>query len=528
MGTLRQVLDRKLQLVFAGLAVMAIAVAGITLHTGHFISARLAISQAEQQAMIWRYNGLNILTMGSYSFVKGRVTPEDQREIFNILQTTDTYRMTMLDASGRAFWSSNPKFINTTDNSVELKRTAKTLMLQTRREQVAASNVDRLLLDRTYEPIKPNDMRETTVVYVPVVKRRKLAGALVLHSDATDLVATYNMWSERAAILVAAVLCGFIGFIGWLIFSYARQRRDSELALTCARDEAVEAHREVEEVHQKVMALNRDLHRHMQQLAEAQNEIIRKGKMAQLGQLTATIAHDIRNPLGTVRTAAFLISRKFKDAAPGIEKPIERINSGIARCDGIISELLDFARTNDLSTETLDLDEWLRQQVEEQASRLPAVVDVTFNPGADGTEAEFDPGSMQRVLVNVLSNASEAMVGRGDDPEIYTTANPKIEVSSVVTARGVEIRVADNGPGMSEELKSKVLEPLFTTKNFGVGLGLPAVEKVLQQHGGGLEIESIEGEGTTMIAWFPVTKTESSTSLHGDGRHLKGSFLAVG
>ena len=126
--------------------------------------------------------------------------------------------------------------------------------------------------------------------------------------------------------------------------------------------------------------------------------------------------------------------------------------------------------------------------------------------GAGGRQFTVDSGKLQRALVNLLSNASEAMVGKGNDPSEFTTAEPKIIVSTALTERGVEINVIDNGPGISPENLNKIMQPLFTTKSFGVGLGLPAVEKILEQHGGGLEISSAQGSGTKMVAWFPVAQ----------------------
>lgn len=102
-------IDRKLRLVFFGLALMVVAVAGLSWQGAKFISGQLVSTQAAQRALVWRYNGLNILSMGSFSFIERRISPEDQREIFNILQTTDAYRMVMLDVDGKAFWSSNPR-----------------------------------------------------------------------------------------------------------------------------------------------------------------------------------------------------------------------------------------------------------------------------------------------------------------------------------------------------------------------------------------------------------------------------------
>ena len=146
-------------------------------------------------------------------------------------------------------------------------------------------------------------------------------------------------------------------------------------------------------------------------------------------------------------------------------------------------------------------------QEREQAQKLPSIVKVEFEPGLAGINARFDPSRMYRVIVNFLTNASEAMVGKGDDPAKFATSDPKIVISSAIAKCGIEIACADNGPGIPDEVLSKIREPLFTTKTFGIGLGLPAVEKILDEHGGSLRIETQTGHGTRMTACIP-TKLE--------------------
>ena len=269
---------------------------------------------------------------------------------------------------------------------------------------------------------------------------------------------------------------------------------------------------QLKRVNEEISRLNRDLADNMQKLKEAQDEILRRGRMAQLGQLTATVAHEIRNPLGAVRTASFLLERKLKDKGLGVEQQLQRIANGITRCDNIITQLLDFSRQRSLQIEAVKADEWLGRIVTEEAEKLPAVVAIECQLGLGGMTAEIDPGRMSRVIINLLSNASEAMVGKGDEPDKFTTQEPKIIVATRATARGIEVVVSDNGPGISEDVMQKIMEPLFTTKNFGTGLGLPAVEKILQEHGGGLEIDTTLGSGSTFTAWFPHARPEEAVA----------------
>jgi signal transduction histidine kinase len=212
----------------------------------------------------------------------------------------------------------------------------------------------------------------------------------------------------------------------------------------------------------------------------------------------------LRNPLAAVRTSAFVLDRKIRGRGLGVEQQLQRIDNRVVRCDNIISQLLDFAQIRAAQRKLLDLDTWLAKIVEEEAAKLPAIVTIDCTLALDGLVAAIDPDRMSRSLINLISNASEALVGKGD--ELAGDANfvPSIKINSRRTERGVEIIVADNGPGISAENLLKINEPLFTTKSFGTGLGLPAVEKILEQHEGGLEITSQLGEGACFTAWFPI------------------------
>ena len=247
------------------------------------------------------------------------------------------------------------------------------------------------------------------------------------------------------------------------------------------------------------------------ELAGAHDEILRKTRMAQLGSLTATMAHELRNPLSGIRAAAFLLKKRLAEKIPILKACSSASNRGVVRCDNVISQLLDYSRTGLAQTLEVDLDDWLADTVEEAAQNLPPMVEIECTLGLDGRKLNFDLDRMQTVVTNLISNASEAMVGRSDTSAKTNGQVPRIRIQSRMSPRGVELIVADNGPGITQENLAKVLEPLFTTKNFGTGLGLPTVQNILEQHGGGLDIASTEGEGATFTAWFPVEpQTENS------------------
>lgn len=264
---------------------------------------------------------------------------------------------------------------------------------------------------------------------------------------------------------------------------------------------------DLQTVNDQVTRLNLELSENIKKLKATQEEMVKAGRMAQLGQLTATVAHELRNPLAAVRTSAFVLDRKIKGKGMGVEQQLQRIDNGVVRCDNIISQLLDFARTRPVQRKLVDLDGWLAKVIEEEAAKLPAVVTIECTLGLGGLVAAIDPERMSRSLINLISNASEALVGKGDTLSGSADFVPRIIIKSGRAGRGIEISVTDNGPGISAENLLRIREPLFTTKSFGTGLGLPAVEKILEQHGGGLEIASKPGEGACFTAWFPIIET---------------------
>ena len=357
--------------------------------------------------------------------------------------------------------------------------------------------------------------RATTAVesYVPIVgPGGQIAAVFALATDITPAVA--HLRRDVAIATLACVICLVLLYaLLNLIVSRADrtiawQHDELKLALASATNAESEARAfadRLKDSNASIQTLNHELADSLDKLKDAHEELIRKGKLAHLGQLTATVAHEIRNPLGAVRNAAYIVGRKIDIKALGVDKQFERINNGIKRCDTIISELLDFARSKALSLKTLKLDEWLLATIEEEARTLPKEVVVRCELGLAGVEATFDADRMRRVIINLLSNASEAMTTKG--PTGQVTASPRILVASRQVGDVAEIVVSDNGPGITPENIKKIREPLFTTKSFGVGLGIPAIEKILEQHGGGLGIASEVGHGATFTARFPLRQS---------------------
>lgn len=262
---------------------------------------------------------------------------------------------------------------------------------------------------------------------------------------------------------------------------------------------------ELQRINSEVSRLNSELAANMRQLSDAQDDLIRKGRMEQLGQLTATVAHELRNPLGTVRTSAFLLERKLRDKNLGVESQLDRINKAIVRCDNIITQLLDFSRTRHLECELGDLDKWLTGVVEEEVPKLPAHVEIELILGLESQQVPFDPSRMQRAVINMISNAVEAMEGANDKPS-------RLVISTFSKLGHVSLRITDTGPGIPPDVLARIREPLFTTKSFGTGLGVPAIEQIALLHGGRLDIQSELGSGSSFTVWFPEVQNREMSA----------------
>jgi signal transduction histidine kinase len=305
-----------------------------------------------------------------------------------------------------------------------------------------------------------------------------------------------------AMVICTIALCG--QFMGRLLKRKFVELKKAHIELAQSHEQAITFSQEIQSVNSEMGTLNRQLNENITKLREAQDDALRKGKMAQLGNLTATVAHELRNPLSTVRTSTYLLARKVKDKGLGVEPQLQRINNGVIRCDNIITQLLDFSRSKAVNAEPTVLDVWLEKLIQGEAQKLPELVSIECFFGLGDKLVDLEPGRFERAIINLLSNASEAMVGKGDDPKARFTETPVITITTRLTIRGAEICVTDNGPGISADNLTKVREPLFTTKNFGTGLGISAVEQILEQHGGGLDIDSVEGKGATFTLWLPI------------------------
>jgi len=224
------------------------------------------------------------------------------------------------------------------------------------------------------------------------------------------------------------------------------------------------------------------------ELRATQGELVRKERLSALGQLTATMAHELRNPLSAIRNTLFAVKETAAGKGVDLERPISRVERSVVRCDRIINDLLDYTRVKELHLAELAPDPWIEEVLSEQ--RLPAGIALERNLAADCMIA-VDPERVRRVLINLIDNAAQAM------PE--NAPERMIRVTTALTSDGrFEFVVADTGGGIPPDVLPKVFEPLFSTKSFGTGLGLPMVKQIVEQHDGTITIASEVGKGTSV------------------------------
>ncbi len=230
------------------------------------------------------------------------------------------------------------------------------------------------------------------------------------------------------------------------------------------------------------------------ELAKTRKELVSATRLATLGQLTATVSHELRNPLGSIRTAVFSVAEEVRGHAPLVDRALARAERNIIRCDQIIEELLDYTRTKKPEPKLTDIDPWLGKVLDEQ--NIPEHIELIRNFNA-GVEINVDREQLRRCLINLLTNAFQAML----EPQ---ASQARLTVETLREEGRLAIHVRDTGRGISADKMERIFEPLYTTKGFGIGLGLPVVEQLMKQLDGGVTIKSRLDQGTTASLWLPL------------------------
>lgn len=250
-------------------------------------------------------------------------------------------------------------------------------------------------------------------------------------------------------------------------------------------------------------------------LEQAQAEARRSERLAALGQLSAGLAHEIRNPLGVIKGSAEMLTQKLANSNPLATELAGYISTETNRLSALVTRFLDFARPLHADLTPTDISIVLDRALNDVAQLWKgARVRVEKDYEANLPLVPLDEGLCEQAFVNIVQNAYDAMSAEGGVLRV-TVASTRRNTRERNDVDGVEIRIADSGPGIPAELREQIFNPFVTTKKSGVGLGLSIVSKIVDGHHGSIRIEdaspdSHDKRGACFVIFFPAA-SESAT-----------------
>jgi signal transduction histidine kinase len=264
---------------------------------------------------------------------------------------------------------------------------------------------------------------------------------------------------------------------------------------------------EIMDAQQELEKLNRSLENRVdartRELKSAQDELIKKERLAAIGQMSSVVGHEIRNPLAVINNSIYFIKMKVAAAGmtpdPKVVKHISIIESEVRQANGIIDEILGFARTRELNPKVQSLNTYIEELT--MSFPVPEHIKLVQELTDANPMVNIDSDEMAQALRNLIKNGIEVMPEKGT---LY------IRTAVADEGRMAEIDVEDTGPGIPREALEKIFAPFFTTKARGTGLGLAVVKKVTDRHKGRLEVASTVGSGTCFKIFLPVAEGEKA------------------
>jgi signal transduction histidine kinase len=231
-------------------------------------------------------------------------------------------------------------------------------------------------------------------------------------------------------------------------------------------------------------------------LSEAEAAIRRADRLAALGQLSAGLAHELRNPLGTIKASAEMLARSIPPENDVAREVAGFISTEVDRTNVLVTRFLEFARPQNVRAEPADLTQVLdRAILRLERNSPPYDVTVYKNYAPEIGSLPLDADLMERVFFNLLLNAAQA-----------TPAGGEVTIKTRLAGDMAEISVIDRGSGIDPKDRESIFNPFFTTKPEGVGLGLAIVSKIVDDHGGKMIVESEPQKGSVFRVYLPLQK----------------------
>jgi signal transduction histidine kinase len=310
-----------------------------------------------------------------------------------------------------------------------------------------------------------------TILFTAVAAAAYLSFLLFL-----DWTAVTLEWPE-IGVLVQRVLCLFL--VGNLANLLAEALREQSEKHRRAAEQLAEANRQV---------------------VEAEEAVRRSDRLAALGQLTAGLAHELRNPLGTIKASAEMLSSTLSAENEISREMAGFISSEVDRTNSLVTRFLQFARPLQVKLEKADLTQTLDRAIA-AAERETAGITVYKAYAPEIPPFPLDAELMERVFYNLVVNAAQA-----------SPAGGAVTVKTRINGRNAETLVIDRGSGIDKVHLAQIFNPFFTTKKEGVGLGLAIVAKIVDEHGGKIAVESEPGKGSIFCVSLPMNQTPSQSA----------------
>ena len=242
--------------------------------------------------------------------------------------------------------------------------------------------------------------------------------------------------------------------------------------------------------------------------AEAERGLRRQEALAAVGQAAAQVAHEIKNPLGSIRLGVAMLRDMARDREA--ITTIDLVERGIEHLSKLTLDVTQFSRRRQLALEDVDLSELINESLDLIAEKLrekrtPVERSFTEEP----VQGHWDEDQLRQVFVNLLANAVDA----GPVESAVTVSTERVMLSAVGRGNGeggrqvsgARVTITDRGQGMDERTRARIFEPFFTTKKKGTGLGLAIAKQIVEQHGGQIRVDSAPGEGTRFIIELPLS-----------------------
>ena len=271
---------------------------------------------------------------------------------------------------------------------------------------------------------------------------------------------------------------------------------DMSQALHQRRKELMKTQQELAEMNQ---VLEMRVEKRTKELQAATQELVKSERLVTIGEMASIISHVIRNPLAVISNATRLIKTLVQPKEQKLIKQFDVIEGEIQQANGIISEVLGYARTREMILSTIEVNSYLRELI--LSFPMPSYIKVKEELDVESVRIKVDAEEMKQALRNIITNAVDAMPTGGT-----------LTIGSQVRRRVVCIYIKDTGPGITEEVRQAMFSPFFTTKARGTGLGLAVVHKAIVRHKGKLFIKSELGKGACFCIFLKIYRKVGDTN----------------